>query len=207
MTDTWTTVAAERGALAEDLDELSEQQWQTPSLCRGWTVRETLAHLTSTAAMTPPKFFAGFIGSGFDFAKFTRRGIERNLGESPAQTLERFRAQQHSTSSPPGPRLSWLGEVIVHAEDIRRPLGIEHSYDQDAVRSVIDFYKGSNALIGTRKRLDGLALRATDTDWEHGSGAPVEGPLLSLLLASTGRAVACDDLTGEGVQTLRSRGS
>lgn len=206
MSDMWTIVAAERGALADQLAGLPAEQWQTPSLCQGWTVEETLAHMTSTAAMTPPKFFLGFVGSGFSFPRFTRAGIERHRGDTPAGTLRNFRAQQGSTSSPPGPRLSWLGETIVHSEDIRRPLGLEHDYPQDAVRSVMDFYKGSNALIGTRKRMDGLTLRATDADWSHGSGPVVEGPLLSLLLAATGRAVACDDLHGEGVDTLRSRG-
>ena len=53
--------------------------------------------------------------------------------------------------------------------------------------------------------LAGLALHATDDDWQHGRGEAVEGPLLSLLLATTGRAAACDDLIGPGVPTLRSR--
>ena len=63
-------------------------------------------------------------------------------------------------------------------------------------------------LIGSKNRVAGLALYATDHDWQHGQDDPnnrVEGPLLSLLLAMTGRGAACDDLTGPGVQTLRSR--
>ena len=38
-----------------------------------------------------------------------------------------------------------------------------------------------------------------------GSGPEVTGPALSLLMAMTGRAAALDDLSGEGVPTLRSR--
>jgi len=93
----------------------------------------------------------------------------------------------------------------VHAEDIRRPLGIAHTYPTDAVRQVLDFYKGSNAIIGTKRRIEGVTLRSTDTDWTHGSGPEVQGPLLSLLLAGTGRKLVLDDLTGEGVTVLRSR--
>ena len=93
----------------------------------------------------------------------------------------------------------------MHAEDIRRPLGIQHTYPERRVREVIDFYKGSNTLIGTKTRIEGLTLRASDTNWTHGTGPAVEGPLLSLLLAATGRKHACDDLTGEGVPTLRAR--
>jgi hypothetical protein len=101
--------------------------------------------------------------------------------------------------------MSWLGETLVHSEDIRRPLGIRHVYPTDAVASVLDFYKGSNTLIGTKDRIAGLTLKATDTDWTHGSGPLVEGPILSLLIAAAGRAAGCDDLTGEGVELLRSR--
>ena len=203
----WTTIAAERGALADDLAALPDEVWTTRSLCGDWTVRDVLAHMTATAALTPPRFLGGFIGSGFNFSKFAAKGIAQHLGSSPAETLQNFRAQQNSTSSPPGPKLSWLGETIVHAEDIRRPLGIRHDYPIDAVRSLLDFYKGSNTLIGTKRRIDGLTLRATDADWSHGSGPVVQGPIQSLLIAATGRGPACDDLTGEGLETLRSRTS
>jgi uncharacterized protein (TIGR03083 family) len=207
MADMWATIATERGALAEDLAGVPADTWATRSLCDDWTIQDVLAHMTSTAAMTPPKFLAGFVGSGLNFGAFAAKGVARHRGASPAETLQNFRAQQNSTSSPPGPKLSWLGETIVHAEDIRRPLGIHHTYPTDAVQSVLDFYKGSNTLIGTKSRIDGLALQATDTDWSHGSGPAVEGPILSLLVAATGRAAACDDLTGDGVATLRSRAS
>jgi len=203
----WTTIAAERRALADDLTGIPADAWSGRSLCDEWTVQDVLGHMTSTAAMTPPKFLTGFVASGFSFSKFGANGIAQHRGGSPEEALENFRAQQDSTSSPPGPKLSWLGETIVHAEDIRRPLGIHHSYPTEAVQSVLDFYKGSNALIGTKRRIDGLTLRATDTDWAHGSGPTVEGPILSLLVAATGRGEACTDLTGDGVDLLRSRAS
>jgi uncharacterized protein (TIGR03083 family) len=207
MAEMWTTIATERGALADDLTGLPVGAWDTHSLCDGWTVQDVLGHMTSTAAMTPPKFLGGFIAAGFDFPRFAAKGIAQHRGGSPEEALENFRAQQHSTSSPPGPKLSWLGETIVHAEDIRRPLGIRHDYPAASVQSVLDFYKGSNTLIGTKSRIQGLTLKATDADWSHGSGPTVEGPLLSLLVAATGRGDALADLTGDGVDTLRSRAS
>ncbi len=205
MDEMWTTIGAERRALAADLLGLPEARWSTPSLCTGWTVEDTLAHMTSTAQMTPPKFLAGFVGSGFRFSSFTASGIARHRGTTPTQTLEKFREQEGSTSSPPGPKASWLGETIIHAEDIRRPLGLAHTYPADAVRQVLDFYKGSNTLIGAKDRVSGLTLRATDSDWTHGSGPVVEGPQLSLLMAMTGRQAALEELSGEGMTTLRTR--
>jgi hypothetical protein len=71
--------------------------------------------------------------------------------------------------------------------------------------TVADFYKGSNLLIGSKNRIAGLTLRATDADWSHGTGPEVSGPILSLVMAMTGRKAADDDLTGDGVGTLRSR--
>ncbi|MCW2762393.1 MAG: hypothetical protein JWR85_2594 [Marmoricola sp.] len=203
----WTTIAAERGALADDLVGMSDAEWNARSLCADWTVQDALAHMASTAAMTPPRFVGGFIAAGFSFPKFSASGIAKYSGGSPTETLQAFRNLQNSTSSPPGPKTSWLGETIVHSEDIRRPLGIRHDYPTDAVKSVLDFYKGSNTLIGTKERIAGLTLKASDTDWTHGSGPTVEGPVLSLLMAATGRRAGCDDLTGDGVDTLRSRTS
>lgn len=205
MREMWTTVAAERGALADDLTGLSEERWRTPSWCAGWTVHDVLAHQCGTADTNPAKFLARLAAAGFSFPRFAEAQVRRYRGATPAETLATFRRLQHSTSAPPGPKVSWLGEVIVHSEDIRRPLGIEHDYPADAVRRVIDFYKGSNTLIGAKSRIADLRLTATDQDWTHGTGPGVEGRLVDLLLAATGRAGACDRLSGDGVTTLRLR--
>jgi uncharacterized protein (TIGR03083 family) len=205
MNEIWTAVAAERGALAEDLAGVSEHDWDSASLCRGWTVRDVAAHMTATGNLSPVTFLGSFAGAGFNFEKFANRQIKKHRGADPAATLEAFRAIQHSTSAPPGPTVSWLGEAIVHAEDIRRPLGIAHTYDPDALVTVAEFYKGSNTLIGTKNRIAGLRLRATDADWSHGEGEEIAGPMLSLLMAMTGRRPACDDLNGPGVATLQTR--
>jgi uncharacterized protein (TIGR03083 family) len=208
VVEIWSAVATERGALAADLGDLTSAQWDTPSLCTGWTVRDIVAHLSATASLNPATFVLGIARAGFNFDKFSNAQIAKHRGADWAATLTEFRSLQNSTSAPPGPKTSWLGEVIIHGADVRRPLGISHTYSMGAVRQVIDFYKGSNMLSGAKNRIAGLSLHATDDDWHHGPGDPaalVEGPLLSLLLAITGRTLACDDLNGPGVKTLRSR--
>jgi uncharacterized protein (TIGR03083 family) len=205
MSDIWTTIAGERRALADDLASLTPSQWDTRSLCTDWTVRDVVAHLSSTASMNPGKFFLGMAKAGFNFDKFANAQIAKHRGDGPEAALSEFRGLQNSTSAPPGPKVSWLGEVVIHGADVRLPLGIPHTYAPGAVRQVIDFYKGSNLIVGAKKRVDGLSLHATDDDWQHGQGDPVEGPLLSLLLAMTGRVGAGADLTGPGVPILRSR--
>jgi uncharacterized protein (TIGR03083 family) len=203
--DTWPVIHAERKALGSDLQGLTSEQWATPSLCSPWTVRDVLAHMTSTASLTPPAFVAKLVGSGFSFDKLQEAGIAAQRGDSPADTMAHFEAVENSVKHPPGPADTWLGETIVHAEDIRRPLGIEHSYPTEAVVRVADFFKGSNLLIGSKRRISGLTLLATDTEWSHGSGPEVAGPILTLVMAMTGRKAPTDDLTGDGVATLRSR--
>ena len=68
-----------------------------------------------------------------------------------------------------------------------------------------DFFKASNLLIGTKSRIGGLTLQATDVDWTTGHGPEVSGPILSLLMAMTGRRAALDDLSGDGLATLAER--
>jgi uncharacterized protein (TIGR03083 family) len=203
--DVWPTIHAERATLAADLQGLSDVQWATPSLCSGWSVRDVLAHMTATARMTPPRFLLKMLTSGFSFQKLQAKDIALERGASPADTLARFRSQINSSSHPPGPNDSWLGEVLVHGEDVRRPLGIRHAYPLDACVQTANFYKGSNLIIGAKSRIAGLRLRATDTEWAHGAGPEVAGPIHALLMAMTGRKAAVADLTGEGLTLLESR--
>ena len=114
-----------------------------------------LAHMVATAKETPPRFFAGMVRSGFRLARLTEKHIAEERAGGPAATLAAFRAVETATSAPPGPKLSWLGEALVHAEDIRRPLGIQHAYPLDAVTRVTEFYAGSNVLIGGKRRVTG----------------------------------------------------
>ena len=203
--DVWPVVHAERRALADDLEGLTPEQWRTPSLSEGRTVEQTLAHMTATAKMTPPTFLLKMAAAGFRLQRMTDAEVAAESAGGPAATLERFRAVERSTSGPPGPTTSWLGETLVHAEDIRRPLRLSHAYPTDAVTRVIDFYAGSNLLIGGKRRVAGLTLRATDANWSGGSGPVVEGPAMALLMATAGRRAALDDLGGPGLETLRTR--
>jgi uncharacterized protein (TIGR03083 family) len=203
--DIWPIIHAERRALASDLDRLTDQQWQTQSLCADWTVAQVLAHQLATAMMTPPAFLGNMIAAGFNFNAFAAKQVSRRGAGGPTATLEAFRAATDRTSSPPGPKVTWIGEAFVHGEDIRRPLGIPGRYPLDQVATVIAFYAGSNALIGGKRRVAGLTLRATDADIAVGDGPEVSGPAVSLMLATAGRGVALDDLAGPGLDTLRGR--
>lgn len=204
--DTWPMIKAERIATADALAVLPPADWDRPSLCAGWTVRDVVAHMIDSQTVTPPRFFARFAASGFRFPVMTRRNIEaiRN-GRSDRELLVLLRSRTDARTAPPGPVLSWLGEAIVHGEDATRAVGGYREHPMEHLVAVADFYKRSNALIGTKRRIDGVALHATDADWRHGSGPEVSGPMIALVLAMTGRKIALSDLHGDGVAVMRER--
>ena len=202
---TWDLIHAERERLIEDLRILTAEQWRTPSLCPEWNVHQVLAHLVALTKQTPPKFFGKFAASGFRFNTMVAKDIAREGSGTPAETLAELAAHVDDTTAPPGPVDSWIGEVVVHGADIRRPLGLAYSPPVATTRQVADLYKNSNLLIGSKSRIVGVRLVASDSDWTHGSGPEVRGPMLSLVQAMTGRRIAVSDLNGDGVPTLMAR--
>jgi uncharacterized protein (TIGR03083 family) len=201
----WPLIHGEREALAADLATLTDEQWATGSLCPGWSVRDVLGHMIATAKMTPAAFFPALARSGFRFNDMSDRLIAAEATTVPADGLVEFRKHLKDTTHPPGPAESMLGEAVVHSEDIRRPLGIKRAYQPEAVTRAADFFRRSNLLIGSKRRVAGLSLRANDLEWAAGSGPEVTGPALSLLMAMTGRAAVLGDLSGEGLPTLAGR--
>jgi uncharacterized protein (TIGR03083 family) len=198
-------IHAERAALLADLADLPDDRWSTRSLCPDWTVHQVLGHMTATARMTPGRFVSHMAGAGFRFHTMSAKDVAAETAAGPKATLAAFRSLQGATTSPPGPTEAMLGEVVIHSQDIRRPLGITRQYPAESVVRVLDFFQGSNLLIGSKSRIDGVTLRATDADWAHGSGPEAAGPLISLAMAMTGRSAGLDDLRGPGVDTMRGR--
>ncbi len=204
MKDDWHAVHQERRALAEDLAALTDRQWATPSLCEGWEVHDVVAHLAGSAATTRRSFWVSFLRSRFDFDRANAREVAAYRGSTPAETLERFRATITSTATPPGPFVTRLVEIMVHGEDIRRPLGLPRPPLPPGVHSALEYLAG-DALSGGRKRLAGLELSATDAAITVGRGERVEGPVLSLLVAGSGRPAGLEGLHGPGVPILAAR--
>ena len=89
-----------------------------------------------------------------------------------------------------------VAEAVIHGEDIRRPLGIAHAYQPEALALVGKFVTRGNLLLGGKRRATGLKLTATDIDWTHGTGPEVKGPMASIILALTGRKAGLPDLSG-----------
>ncbi|MEV7113509.1 maleylpyruvate isomerase family mycothiol-dependent enzyme [Streptomyces anulatus] len=199
----WRMVHAERAALTDDLARLDAGQWDAPSLCEGWTVRDVAAHLVDTARTTRIGFVAGLVRARFDFDRQNARGVERERGASPQETLERLRRVASRTTTPPAPLDTRLVEEVVHGEDIRRAVGLVRAYPQEAVVRALRLQARTPASFGGAKELVArVRLTATDADLSIGEGPDVTGPVLSLLLAVSGRRAALGELDGPGLSVL-----
>jgi len=203
--DIWSLVHAERAALAADLANLTDEQWATPSLCTGFSVRQVLAHLTAGASLNPVRWLAGVVRCRFDFDKMNAMRLAEQLGASPTETLARFRSVLTSTTNAPVPTAAVLGEAIVHGEDIRRPLGLHRDYPIATLTQLANYYQGSDLVVPAKGRIVGLRLQARDGSFGAGSGPLVSGSTLALIMAMTGRESYCDELDGDGVAILRAR--
>ncbi|MFF3567899.1 maleylpyruvate isomerase family mycothiol-dependent enzyme [Nocardia jiangxiensis] len=201
----WAMTHAERAALAEDLADVNDVQWARQSLCGRWTVEEVLAHLTAGASTGRSRWLISVIRARFDFDEHNARLVAAHRGATPAETLDRFRAIVTSTTGPSGHTAAWLGEVVVHAQDIRRPLGLPREPSIESVTEVARFYASRDFTVPSHSSIEGLRLEATDGPFATGTGPLVSGKTIALTMAMAGRATCCDDLTGPGVPTLRSR--
>lgn len=201
----WAAVHAERAALAADLDHLDDAQWAQPSLCGRWTVEEVVAHLTAAASIGRLRWLASVLGARFDFDLHNDRRLAEHRGATPAETLERFRRTITSTTAASGHTAAWLGEVIVHAQDVRRPLGLRRTPPVEAVTEVARFYASRDFTVASRSTAEGLRLEATDGPFATGAGPVVTGTTLALTMAMAGRRAYCDDVAGPGAPVLRER--
>ena len=202
---TWKLIHAERAAMADVLAGLTASQWSLPSLCGGWSVQVAAAHIVVGAEQTKTKFFSRMAANGFRFNRMIDRDARSCGRSSTAEIVSRLRSTVTATNGPPAPAMTMLGEVVVHGQDICHPLGLELKPSEEALSACLTMYTGANFPVGTKQRIAGLRLAADDGDWAYGDGPEITGPGTSLLLAMTGRVAAVDDLTGDGLATLRER--
>jgi len=202
---TWAMIHAERKALAATLESLTPEQWRSASLCAGRTVGLLAAHVLAGAEQTPGRFLRGMLVTGFRFNALMDRDARSREQLAPQQIVDRLRQRTTTTNHPPAPAMAMLGEVVVHGEDIRRPVGLPGTVADVAANACLDMYTKATFPVGGKKRIRGLRLVAADTGWSYGAGPEVSGPALSLLLAMTGRAAGMDGLSGDGAPVLGQR--
>ena len=201
----WSLVHAARRSLADDLSGLDPARWHQPTLCTGWDVEHVVAHLTAAATTGRWRWIRSMTLAGFRPAVHNERRLREHLGPTPAETLTRFEAVVEATVAPTADTAAYLGEVLVHSQDIRCPLGISTEPDVRALTAVADFYAGRNFTVPSKTLASGLRMTATDGPFRAGEGATVSGPTLALVMTMAGRRAYLDHLEGEGRDIIVDR--
>ncbi|MEU8823660.1 maleylpyruvate isomerase family mycothiol-dependent enzyme [Streptomyces sp. NPDC048636] len=191
-------IAAERRELADLLDSLSIEQWDAPSLCGGWRVREVAAHMSLGFRYSLPKVARELVKARGSLHRMTDRTARREAATATtAQLATWLRENAHHSWTPPvGGLAAALGHDVVHGLDISVALDLGRRVPEDRVRVLLGTVE-PKTLKFFRADLSGVQLRADDLDWTYGTGAPLTGAAQDLLLVAYGRKLPPGRLRGE----------
>lgn len=204
----WHHIHSERRALTSTLDGLDAAQWDHPSLCDGWTVKDVAAHVIAHPQIgwtQMPAMVARNLGRGYNamiFSEVKRLGAR----STPESVLADFTTYDASTRRVPITTVvEPLVDVLVHHQDILRPLGLVHDMAPDAAGIAADRCRVLAILMGSRAVVRGTRMVATDLDWARGRGPTISGPMQELLMVCAGRARVARELSGDGTELLALR--
>jgi uncharacterized protein (TIGR03083 family) len=199
---------AERLDLIDLVEDLEPEEWEVPSLCRRWRVRDVVAHLVSYEGQSATALASRALRAGLLPNRMSELGVRELAGVPTAELVARLRAHV----DPSGPARMFGGQLgltdgVIHQQDIRRPLGRPRHIPAQRLRDALDFALTAPPLRGAW-RARGLRVVTEDIGWTHGRdpGAPeVRGPGEAVLMALAGRPAALPDLDGDGVAILARR--
>jgi uncharacterized protein (TIGR03083 family) len=207
-TEVWAAVDRRRSALVELLSGLHREEWDTPSLCEGWTVRDVAAHLTMV-----------LLGKRQLVALALRYpGTTNRLIREGSKDL----ARRHDTDElvamigrmvglhRPFPGLTCreaLVDAVGHSLDMLVPLGravdIPPADVAEAADRVVAYGGRGKAKVFRSLPWQEFRLTADDHAWSTGDGPEVSGTMTDLFLLLTGRTVRLAELRGPGAERLR----
>jgi uncharacterized protein (TIGR03083 family) len=202
--DPWPSVRHRRCEFADEVESLKPDQWEAPSWCKGWRVRDVLGHLVYLAEATQVSILKDLLRAGGRPDHFVDR-TARRLGDEPVSSLtSRLRGaadgRYHALGSPPAVA---LGDVLVHSADALRPLGLAMEPQPDEVAIVLPIYRRLGRLAFHAAVPRSVRLVATDIDWQSGQGPEIRGKGFDLLLLLANRRQVVSELEGPGLSSLK----
>jgi uncharacterized protein (TIGR03083 family) len=201
-TDTMQMARDEREEFAALLEGLTPQQWDGPTLCESWIVREVAVHTVSYDELTTGGLVGRFLKGRLNTDRINAIGVADYADRAPEQIIAMIRAntEPHGLTGGFGGRIA-LTDGMIHQQDIRRSIGLPRTIDPERLRTALDFARFAPTVRGAW-RARGVRLVATDLDWAHGKGPEVRGSGEALLMAMAGRRAALADLDGPGKAKL-----
>lgn len=204
----WRVIAEQRVGLAELLAKLGPEQWDAPSLCAGWQVRDVAAHLILASSRPSPLVMLqeGIRARG-SFDRLNHDLAVRHASRPIAELVAELRREAFSRTLPAVTNYrNIVFDILVHGQDIAVPLGIEHLMPSEAARAGAQRVWTMGWPFWARRRLRGVSLRAVNLTWTVGDGPEVNGNIADLLMLLTGRTTtALARLSGPGVEVLQER--
>ncbi|MFD6060659.1 maleylpyruvate isomerase family mycothiol-dependent enzyme [Rhodococcus wratislaviensis] len=191
-------VVAERHDLATVLAGLTPEQWDAPTLCEGWRVREVVAHITTPFRYSVPRFAVEMVKARGNFHRMSDRRARADAYDlTPEQWVATVRDNAAFPWKPPGGGFDGaLSHDVIHGLDITVALGIDRRVPEDRLGRVLGGLTPKRVkYFGTD--LAGVQLTADDRAWTYGAGTQLRGSAQDLLLVLCGRRLPPGHLTGE----------
>lgn len=203
--NTMNLARAERADLADLLATFTPAQWNAPTLCSQWRVRDVVAHMFSYDELGLGGLIGRFLRGGLLPDRVNAAGVTAYADHHTEDLL----ALVEDHLWPSGLTAGFGGRIaltdgLIHHQDIRRPLGLPRNIPADRMLCALDFARTAPTLRAA-KRIRGLTLTATDLDWTTGHGPAVEGTAEALLMVMAGRHSVGQELSGPGHPTLSDR--
>lgn len=195
--------ADERRAQVALYSALTDDEWDAPSLCAGWSVRDVLAHTTMPFRWSVPRMLLGVVRARGSFDRFADRAARDDAAAlSPGELVACLAAHVENPWSPPGGGpLGALSHDVIHGLDVALALGRDECASPERATAVLTAMRPEH-LRSFGTSIDGLRLVATDTGPVRGEGDEVRGRAMHLLAAVCGRRVPAGALTGPGAARL-----
>lgn len=202
----WRTIDEHRVAISDLLGTLTPEEWATPSLCDGWTVRDVAAHLSMAATASVGEVMGHFVRARGGYNRMIHDSAVARAQRPTGQIIDDLRGIVGLRKL--APTTFWrdpMLDILVHGQDIALPLGRTLPTSPRAAAVAAEWAWRFRFLHVRFRSLRGVHLVADDSSWSRGSGADLRGPVTSLLLLATGRPAGLEATSGPGRAMLEQR--
>jgi uncharacterized protein (TIGR03083 family) len=179
--------------VCDGLDKLTGPQWAAPSLCDGWSVKDTVSHLawrvgTGSFHLAGDVVRASVAGHHLNPTR-TLDDIARGIADSGGTDELRRQLRAIAVEKAAGrgrTNIGELAEVVVHGYDALHPLEVRLPFSPETTHrvAVVSALKASRS---TRALLRHRTLVAVDAGWRIGSGSEIVADAPSIVLFLNGR--------------------
>ena len=201
----WNQAAKARGEFIEMYESLSESQRQEASLCDGWSAEGVMFHLASFVETSAFGFVKHMAKGAGNFDKVSKNMVDEQAARAKGESLAALKAKAAKGAPMPGfPEVMTTADVVIHTQDVRRPLKIDQPPSPELLKATLDFLttqKQAKQMVDL-KPMANVRLEASDSDWAFGTGAVITGKAEAIMMALANRPVL-DELSGDGLANWR----